>query len=91
MGKTNPLDLDWYVLCLFGTKETKSTAIDTQAEMLESNTREINLTSDVPGGGPKFRGFAQAEPNSQFRGIYIHNNLIRKWVSFIRKLSGTPD
>jgi hypothetical protein len=34
---------------------------------------------------------AKAEPNSQFRGIYIRNNLIRIWVSFICKLSGTPD
>jgi hypothetical protein len=35
----------------------------------------------------KFRGFAKAEPISQFHGIYIHNNLIRIWVSFICKLS----
>jgi hypothetical protein len=40
---------------------------------------------------PKFRSFAKAEPNSQFRGIYIRNNLIRIWVSLICKLSGTPD
>jgi hypothetical protein len=40
---------------------------------------------------PKFRSFAKAEPNSQFRGIYIRNNLIRIWVSIICKLSGTPD
>jgi hypothetical protein len=40
---------------------------------------------------PKFRGLAKAEPNSQFRGIYIRNNLIRIWVSLICKLSGTPD
>jgi hypothetical protein len=39
----------------------------------------------------KFRSFAKAEPNSQFRGIYIRNNLIRIWGSFICKLSGTPD
>jgi hypothetical protein len=33
------------------------------------------------GGGvqipPKFRSFAKSEPNSQFRGIYIRNNLLR--------------
>jgi hypothetical protein len=40
---------------------------------------------------PTFRSFAKAEPNSQLRGIYIRNNLIRIWVSFICKLSGTPD
>jgi hypothetical protein len=40
---------------------------------------------------PKFRSFAKAEPNSQFCGIYIRNNLIRIWGSFICKLSGTPD
>jgi hypothetical protein len=32
---------------------------------------------------PKFRSFAKDEPNSQFRGIYIRNNLITIWVSFI--------
>jgi hypothetical protein len=40
---------------------------------------------------PKFRSFAKADPNSRFSGIYIHNNLIGIWVSFICKLSGTPD
>jgi hypothetical protein len=29
---------------------------------------------------PKFRSFEKAGPNSQFRGMYICNNLIRKWV-----------
>jgi hypothetical protein len=38
----------------------------------------------------KFRSFDKAEPNSQFCGIYIRNNLIRIRVSFIRKLNGTP-
>jgi hypothetical protein len=40
---------------------------------------------------PKFRSFEKAWPISQFRGIYICNNLSRIWVSFICKLSGTPD
>jgi hypothetical protein len=40
---------------------------------------------------PTVRGFDKSEPNFQFRGIYIRNNLIRIWVSFICKLSGTPD
>jgi hypothetical protein len=40
---------------------------------------------------PKFGSFDKAEPNSQFRGIYIRNNLIRIRVSLICKLSGTPD
>jgi hypothetical protein len=40
---------------------------------------------------PKFRSFDKAEPNSQFRGKYIRNNLIRIRVSLIYKLSGTPD
>jgi hypothetical protein len=55
-------------------------------------------TSGVPrerglgGSNPprKFRSFAKPEPNSQFRGIYIRNNLIRIWVSFICKLSVEP-
>jgi hypothetical protein len=46
------------------------------------------------GGGstpsPKFRSFDKAELNVQFRGKYIHNNLIRIQVSLICKLSGTP-
>jgi hypothetical protein len=33
----------------------------------------------------------KAELNSQFRGIYINNNLIRIWVLFICELSETPD
>jgi hypothetical protein len=36
---------------------------------------------------PKFRSFDKAEPNSQFRGKRIHNNLIRIRVSPICKLS----
>jgi hypothetical protein len=40
---------------------------------------------------PKFLSFDKAEPNSQFRGKYIRNNLIRIRVSLICKLSGTPD
>jgi hypothetical protein len=36
-------------------------------------------------------GFDKAEPNSQFRGKYIRNNLITIRVSPICKLSGTPD
>jgi hypothetical protein len=40
---------------------------------------------------PKFRSFDKAQPNSQFRGKYIRNNLIRIRVSRICKLSGTPD
>jgi hypothetical protein len=48
------------------------------------------------GGGlgvqpPIFRYCDNAEPNSQFRGIYIRNNLIRIRGSLIYKLSGTPD
>jgi hypothetical protein len=46
----------------------------------------------VGGGGVnKFRSFDKAEPNSQFRGKYIRNNLIRIRGSLICKLSGTPD
>jgi hypothetical protein len=55
-------------------------------------------SSDVPRGfggfnppPPEIPTFAKAEPNSQFRGIYIRNNLITIRVSFIWKLSGTPD
>jgi hypothetical protein len=40
---------------------------------------------------PKFQSFDKAQPNSQFRGKYIRNNLIRIRVSLICKFSGTPD
>jgi hypothetical protein len=39
----------------------------------------------------KFQSFDKAEPNSQFHGKYILNNLIGIQVSLICKLSGTPD
>jgi hypothetical protein len=49
-------------------------------------------TEGVGGSNPpKFRSFDKAVPNFQFRGKYIRNNLIRILVSFICKLSGTPD
>jgi hypothetical protein len=40
---------------------------------------------------PKFRSFGKAKPNSQFRGKYIRNNIIRMRVLLICKLSGTTD
>jgi hypothetical protein len=56
------------------------------------------LSSGVPRGvggfnppSQKFRRFDKAEPNSQFRGKYIRNNLIRIRISPICKLSETPD
>jgi hypothetical protein len=39
---------------------------------------------------PKFQSFDKAKPNSQFRGKYIHNNLIRIQISLTCKLSGNP-
>jgi hypothetical protein len=39
----------------------------------------------------KFQSFDKAEPNSQFCGKYIRNNLIRIRVSLIYKFSGTSD
>jgi hypothetical protein len=44
-----------------------------------------------PPPTPKLRSFDKAEPNSQFRGKYIRNNLIRIRGSLICKLIGTPD
>jgi hypothetical protein len=40
---------------------------------------------------PKFQSFDITEPNSQFRGKYIRNNLLGIQVSLICKLSGTSD
>jgi hypothetical protein len=61
---------------------------NTQTEL---HIQKLQLRTEGGGGFPKFRSFAKFEPNSQFRGIYIRNNVIRIWVSFICKLSGTPD
>jgi hypothetical protein len=66
---------------------------------LSSTTVSCSLGKQwcTEGGGsgvqipPKFRSFNKAEPNSQFRGKYIRNNLIRIRVSLICKLSGTLD
>jgi hypothetical protein len=65
------------------------------------NYKKLRSRQQVTGSGiprgvkipppPKFRSFDKAEPNSQFSGKYIHNNLIRIWVSLSGKLSGTPD
>jgi hypothetical protein len=58
----------------------------------------LNVNSGVPGEfgvqppqPPKFRSFDKDEPNSQFHGKYIHNNLIRIRISLIYKLNGTND
>jgi hypothetical protein len=40
---------------------------------------------------PKFQSFAIAQPNFQFRGIYIRKNVLTIWVLFIWKLSRIPD
>jgi hypothetical protein len=45
----------------------------------------------IASGVPRRVGFDKAEPNSQFRGKYIRNNLIRIGVSLIFRLSGTPN
>jgi hypothetical protein len=39
----------------------------------------------------KFQCFDKAEPNTQFSGKYIHNNLIKIQFEVIFKLSATPD
>jgi hypothetical protein len=44
-----------------------------------------------PPPPPKFQSFDKAEPNSQLRGKYIRNNLIRIRDSLICRLSGTSD
>jgi hypothetical protein len=51
----------------------------------------VRRLNPPPPPSPKFRSFDKSEPNSQFRGKYIRNNLIRIRVSLICKMSGTPD
>jgi hypothetical protein len=52
---------------------------------------KFGFTFEVKFSGILRGSFDKAEPNSQFHGKYICNNLIRIWVSLICKLSGTPD
>jgi hypothetical protein len=54
-------------------------------------THQWRTEGGVEPPPPKFLSFDKAEPNSQFRGKYVHNNLIRIQVSLICNLSGTPD
>ena len=44
---------------------------------------EGGLGGSTPSPPPKCRGFDKAEPNSQFRGKYITNNLPRTRFSLI--------
>jgi hypothetical protein len=79
---------------ILNTVDSRSTPCGSDCLIPDATESESHLSArDVwrTGGGlntPKFRSFAKAEPNSQFRGIY---NVIRIWISFICKLSGTPD
>jgi hypothetical protein len=47
--------------------------------------------ANVDGLLLRLTSFDKAEPNSQFSGKYIRNNLISIRGSLIYKLSGTPD
>jgi hypothetical protein len=47
--------------------------------------------STPPQKKKKIQSFEKDEPNSQFHGKYIHNNLTKTRVSLIYKLSGTRD
>jgi hypothetical protein len=51
----------------------------------------MDMSSGVPRGGcgvktplpQKFRSIDKTEPNSQFRGIHTHKNIVRIQVSFL--------
>jgi hypothetical protein len=61
---------------------------------LSLSTPPVAYRGAMGGSNPppaKFRPFDKSEPNSQYRGKYIRNNLIRIRVSLIYKLSGTAD
>jgi hypothetical protein len=64
---------------------------DPEGTLLRSGVPKWGLggSTPLPPRNPEF--FYNAEPNSQFRGKYIRNNLIRIRVSLICKFSGTPD
>jgi hypothetical protein len=63
-------------------------------QIISVRSREF---TDIPRRGlevhtpsPKFVGFEKAETNFKFRGIYVRKKIIRKMISLILKLSGTP-
>jgi hypothetical protein len=66
--------------------------LSTRVNSLEEFTVLLYTASGVPRGGgfggltplPKFRSFAKAEPNSQFREKYIQNNLIRMCFTHLK-------
>jgi hypothetical protein len=72
-----------YVKVVVNSRLTVSVSFSTYHRLTEGGVQ--------PPPPPKFRSFEKAEPNSQFRGIYIRNNLIRIRVLLICKLSGTPN
>jgi hypothetical protein len=51
----------------------------------------VGVLKQPPSPAAKFLHFEKAEPNSQFYGKYIHNNIITILVSLICKLRGIPD
>jgi hypothetical protein len=81
-----------FVLCV---RKVAVQVLEVMSTSVHTGLNPVAYRGGLAGSTPppplKFRSFAKAEPNSQFRGIYIRNNLIRIWVSFICKLSGTPD
>jgi hypothetical protein len=72
----------WYLLCSYVVKYKLRRCLKTATYRVEGVGWGVNPRS-------KFLNFAKADPNSQFRGKYIRNNLIIR-VSLICKLSGTP-
>jgi hypothetical protein len=74
---------------------TPTPHLSASAIYLQFSSRHTGVPTGDLGGStyptPKFRSFEKAEPNSQFRGICVRNNLNRIRILLICKLSGTPN
>jgi hypothetical protein len=94
-SKSATADPRGHQTCWLVNTSLKSTVLPSVLTTYEFWLDFGQLSSGVPGGGggyhTKFRSFDKAEPNSQFCGKYIRNNLIRILVSLICKLVGTPN
>jgi hypothetical protein len=91
------------VSAIWGTKSISRRFLESNVDLARSLvTKQNDVTRLVfevhapfiqpiveTSGVPKFLSFDKAEPNSQFGGKYIRNNLIRIRGSLTCKLSGT--
>jgi hypothetical protein len=77
--------------CIWGAKDVNIVSVRSERYSVNQGRTEEGVEGVLHPPPPKFRSFDKAEPNSQFRGKYFRNSLIRIRVSHVCKLSRTPD